>query len=556
MTLSQLATSNKKRMAGKLQKGINSTFMKFLKSHYWIIAVLLASAFLNLWNQDFPIEFHADEQKKVRFVLQNTQDFMHPTLLLQISRFSNLFLNFTERMDVVHIGRTVSAIAGVLIVLFSYLIAKTLPIKKSNYFTPLAVAFSPILVIHAHYFKEDMLFTAFFLMSLWALFLLFKNQNRKTIIFFGLSIGLAISSKYVAALIIPISLLAPYLYPVDDKRSIYKSLLKGLLLAVGFFLIINYPLILDFKTFWSGLTYEIDHVIQGHEVSGYASTTKKNTFIAITPIDFWFTFHLRHSLINGMTLPMVLMGCFGLFLAIMSWKKLAGEEKVLIIALFSFYLAAECSPTKPFPDFMRYMIPVVPLLIIFAAKCLDNFITKGKIKIISLSVASIFLGYSLWDSSLLLYYLKNDTRKQALAWLKDHSLNVKGEMYTMCDNRVSSLALLDVEKEQNEGVEFFVASNFFYDRILFAKNLKKCPESILHVHNQYTKLFALPYIEFKPKHRSFAFSNPTIRIINIKKENHQSLCSKTQALLSIQIQKQREKLWEKMLRKSSSKATF
>jgi 4-amino-4-deoxy-L-arabinose transferase-like glycosyltransferase len=524
--------------------------MKFIKSHYWLIAVLIFSAFLNLWNQDFPIEFHADEQKKVRFVLQNTQDFMHPTLLLQVSRLSNYFLDFTERTDIVHIGRTVSAISGILIVLFSYLISQLVFEKKSKYFTALACAVSPILVIHAHYFKEDMLFTAFFTMSLFALLKFLKAQNFKTTIFLGLSIGLAISSKYVAALIIPITLIAPLIYRSENKREIYLSILKSFAISFLVFLIVNYPLTLDFKTFWSGLTYEIDHVIKGHEISGYSSSSKTNTYIAITPFEFWFTFHLRYSLINGMTLPIVLMGALGIFITLWTWNKTKNEEKLILISLFLLYFAAECSPTKPFPDFMRYMIPVVPLLLCFAGKCFDQLLNKKNLKLVVLPLITLFIGYCLWDSSLLLYNLKDDTRRDAIAWLKQNSMKVKGEMYTMCDNRVASLALLDLEKERSEGTEFFVASNFFYDRILFAKKLKKCPNNILEVHQQYTKLFALPYIEFKPKHRSFAFSNPTIRIINIKEENHQSLCTKSEALLSIQFQKQGERLWAKMLRKS------
>jgi hypothetical protein len=537
-------------MARKSQKVLNLTIMKFLKSHYLLIAILLASALLNLWNQDFPIEFHADERKKVRFVLENTQDFMHPTLLLQLSRAANSFLGYTEKNDIVNIGRTVSALAGVLIVLFSYLIARRCLGNRSKYFAGIAVALSPILVIHAHYFKEDMLFAAFFLMSIFVLYHFLDSQNLKNTLFLGLSIGLAISSKYIAALIIPIALIAPFVYHSEDKKNLYKKLSKSLLLAFCLFLLINYPLILDFKTFWHGLTYEIDHVLKGHEMSGYSSASKTNTLISITPLDFWFTFHLRYSLINGMTMPIVIVGLFGFIISLLSWKKLKNEEKLLIFTVVLLYIVAECSPAKPFPDFMRYMIPVVPIFIYFAASFLTKIYKTNKLRVVVLPLAVLCLSYAAWDSSMLLYNLKDDTRREALAWMKEHSGKVKGEMYTMCDDRVTSLALLDIEKERNEGTQFFVASNFFYDRILFAKNLKKCPETIVNVHNQYRKLFSMPYIEFKPKHRSFAFSNPTIRIINIQEKSNQSLCSKSCGLLSMQRQTKGMVIWARNSRKS------
>jgi predicted membrane-bound mannosyltransferase len=504
---------------------------------------------INLWNQSFSLEFHADERKKVRFILENTQDFMHPTLLLQTARIVNYFLKFKEREDIAQLGRTISALAGVLIVFISYLFGKKYIGPKCKYILAISVALSPIMVIHSHYLKEDMIFTAFFLLSLYRLFAFVEKPNLKNILFLSFASGCAISAKYIACILIPIFLITPVFYKSKLKKEIYKGLVKSLIYCFIIFVIINYPLINDFKTFLKGFSYEINHVINGHETAGYATNGIKSSLIKITPLDFWFGFHLRYSLIYGMTLPIVILCLFGLIVSLFNWKKLKEVEKVLFIATTGIYFISEISPTKPFPDFMRYMIPIVPMLLYFLVLAF-RFINYNIIKKTYFAFAACSISYSALDTFLLVHHLKKDTRNEAIAWLKESKANVKGEMYTMTENRVVSITFLDINQEREQGVDFLVASSFYYDRILVAKKLKHCPHHVASAYEQYNYLFKLPCIEFKPKHRSFAFSNPTIRIIDIHALNDQSLCTKNIEFRNLIKSNQGTQQWEKTSPKS------
>ena len=120
--------------------------------------------------------------------------------------------------------------------------------------------------------------------------------------------------------------------------------------------------------------------------------------------------------------------------------------------------------------------------------------------------------------SQLIYHLSHDTRDLAVEWIAQSGKNVKGELYTTFDRRIRTVSSLDIRSERKAGVEYLLVSNFMYDRIMIANRLQQCPDAIRQAYAIYQNLFQLPYIEIKPAHRSFAFSNPTIRIIDIRKK--------------------------------------
>ena len=65
---------------------------------------------------------------------------------------------------------------------------------------------------------------------------------------------------------------------------------------------------------------------------------------------------------------------------------------------------------------------------------------------------------------------------------------------------------------------FLVASSFQYDRYLYGATLHDQRPVVYKFAGAYRKLFSsYPYLEFAPAYRSFAFSNPTVRVIDIRK---------------------------------------
>ena len=170
--------------------------------HLWILlAILILSSCLNFYNLDFPLQLHGDEPKKVRFVLENIEDFRHPTLMLQVARTLNSVFGFTDPGQLILLCRSISAFLGVAIVLLTYILAGEILAGRYALFAAFAVAVSPIMVIHAHYFKEDIIFTACSLFSLVCFLKFLKHRTLAWNTGWGLATGLAFSTQYKAVIL-------------------------------------------------------------------------------------------------------------------------------------------------------------------------------------------------------------------------------------------------------------------------------------------------------------------------------------------------------------------
>ncbi len=68
-----------------------------------------------------------------------------------------------------------------------------------------------------------------------------------------------------------------------------------------------------------------------------------------------------------------------------------------------------------------------------------------------------------------------------------------------------------------EGVTHLAVSSFDYDRYLFAARLANQDASTYRRARAYEEMFRLPYVEIRPAYRAFGFSNPVIRIVDIRR---------------------------------------
>ena len=328
-------------------------FLKF-KFHYGaLLLIILLSAFLNTHNINFPDYYHPDELKKVGFVLSGQQDFRHPILMLQTARLLNQALGLTDPNQLIILCRIVSASCGVLLVMLTYFLSRQSLGKNFALLAALALAVSPILVIHAHYFKEDIIFTACSFFSLLCFLKFLKERTPGSNFLLGFATGLAVSAQYKGVLLILLFFVFPKAIPEINRRGYYRSLFNSLGVMGLVFLLVNHPLFMDFRNFFSGFSDEAGHVFRGHILNVY-------------PFHHWFGFHLVNSLVPGMSLLVTLLALGGLACTVRQWKSAAVPDKLLLTYTLIFYFFHEISPMKAFPDYMRYMIPIAPAMIYFA----------------------------------------------------------------------------------------------------------------------------------------------------------------------------------------------
>jgi hypothetical protein len=469
--------------------------------------VLVLSLGLNLWNNDFLLGYHRDEPKKVRFILQGEQDFHHPLLMLQEARIVNRVLGLEPKQDVAVMGRTMSALNATLAVLVLFLLARRRLPHPYALWTTLAAAVSPILVVHAHYLKEDVLLTLFCLLTLLTLFRYLERPVWQRAVLLGLCAGLGTAAHFKAGLLFPVLAAAPLLGPFPDRRRLYRGLLVAVAVAAAAFLFVNYPIVLHPRRsgVLTGLIHDLNLIGDGKDVR-------------IDPLSQRFAFHLRHSLVPGMTLLAVTIGLAGAAVAALRWKILEAPERILLVYLALFYASIEITPFKPYPDFMRYAMPLVPVLLYFGVRLIEALrrVVPGPAGRLCVAVFLALLIVAPLQVSLRLdYYLTRDTRAEADQRAPALGGTVLFGNYASLDSR-RQFADDSLDSLSAEGVTHIAVSSFDYDRYLFAGKLQNQVASAYRRARAYEAMFRLPYIEISPAYRAFAFSNPVIRIVDIR----------------------------------------
>lgn len=269
------------------------------KFHYsGLLLILFLSGFLNTHNINFSEFFHPDEYKKVQFVLTGQQDFRHPILMLQAARLFNQAFGLSDPDKLIILCRLVSASCGVLLVMLTYFLSRQGLGKTFALLTALALAVSPIFVIHSHYFKEDLIFTACSFLSLTCFLKLLKDRTHSAAILWSLATGFAVAAQYKGVFLILLYFVSPRILSEIDRRWFYKNFRLGLGIMALVFLLVNYPLFLNIGNFFSGLGDEVGHAIGGHTLNVY-------------PFHHWFGFHLVNSLIPGISITVTLLALGG-----------------------------------------------------------------------------------------------------------------------------------------------------------------------------------------------------------------------------------------------------
>ena len=467
--------------------------------------ILFGSLGLNLYNNDFPLGYHADESKKVSFIKKGTYDFNHPLLMLQAVRLANIFFDFSNKQAVVELGRDIMAVFGVLIVLVSYHLVCQIN-RKYALITSLAVAVSPIMVIHAHYLKEDIIVTFFILLSLLLFIKYIEKPSMSSVFYLGLVAGAALSSKYTSVLLFVLFLIMPIFISRLRRLPYFVNMFFCAVIAAGVFLIVNYPMFLDFSEFIKGFNFEWRHVVTGHTLKFY-------------PHHFFFGFHLLYSIVPGVTMIVALFAGFGVIERLMAWKAVEWKGRILVVYMLLFYFVHEVSPTKPPPGFMRYMLPIVPVLIYFSLTSVERvsrFVFNKRSSSAFIMFSLLMLSIPFYETLRLDYYLNKDTRGMVEELNKHESGKVLFGGHTGdWSGKVGFYNYEEIGAMQREGVTKIVVSSFEYDRYLLGGTLNRQDSKVYRISRKYAELFQYPYGEIKPGYKSFAFSNPTIRIVDI-----------------------------------------
>jgi hypothetical protein len=368
---------------------------------------------------------------------------------------------------------------------------------------------------------------------------LLRLGHSRYYIFAGLTGGLALSTKYTAIGLVPVTLLAAHLLAVMSKEDFHFSSLKSwirvifhsrLWLSFGTmlltFVITSFDLFINFNNFLSGVTFEYDHVVSGHRG------------IIISSLPLLFTYHLRYSLLPGMTVTLFIMSLGGILYALWINRKEARimkEISWLLFALLVFYLTVEIPHLKPFGA-ERYMLPCVPVLCLFSAWLFSFVKTKSALflKAILILIFSIIVLYAGVTSARYDAEMVPDTRDDAALWLYQLMTTEKAADETVMlfgilkylpysiikpnhirDRVILSDSLITFLEKQPT---YLVISSFDFDRyFMYEKHATQRSDYNELYLKFYKALFEThkPAVSFSSSLRRIGFNNPTILIYRI-----------------------------------------
>ncbi len=478
-----------------------------------IVVLGLVTFHLYSTHVSFPSHFHADEYKKLHFALTGNDDFHHPILMIQLMRAAGTLTGATTRESMRNLGRRLSAIYTVAAVVLCFAFYRYFMGPGWAFAAALAVGVSPILVVHAHYVKEDSIFLATAMATLWALPGFMKNPgSRPRTVVLGIAMGFALAAQYKAVILIVIAWCLPLAVPIRDTTQFRKSLCLATMLALCAFALICYPLFGKIGVFGTGLTDQIGHALSGHKIKIYA-------------IPETFTFHLRRSLAGGLTLPLLGVCLAGLLAQLRGWGRTNPQLRMVVLYTAAFYLTAELSPSKPGPDFMRYMVPIAPTMVLLGFCTLQRHYNRGgtMMRLLTVLVSTIVIAWAGTDSVRIVMHLEADTRFRAAAEVRRVEIregaNVFKEHYATANGIGHHIARVPAPKRLlQDGYTHALISNFAADRYIDAAHRSYQRDSVYRLAATYQQLWEMDCTEILPAHRSIGFSNPTIRLIRLESD--------------------------------------
>jgi 4-amino-4-deoxy-L-arabinose transferase-like glycosyltransferase len=248
------------------------------------------------------------------------------------------------------VGRMLTAILGALTILPIAFTASLLFSRKAGLLAGLLWAIIPGAVMHGHYATVDM--TAVFFVSLCVMYTALaarQNQKEALISYFlaALMAGLSAAVKYNCAIVLAAPLLeAARNYPSRTWTKIMVMAAISVLALTGFLFACPAPL-LDPQLFLHDFVYE------------YMKSTQGMGLLFVHTGSGWI-YHLRYSLVLSLGMPLLLLCIAGVMMEVRFPKK--GSAGMLVFTGL-YYVMIGSAHVR----FLRYIFPILPVLLILAA---------------------------------------------------------------------------------------------------------------------------------------------------------------------------------------------
>lgn len=404
-----------------------------------LIAIIALAAVLRIWGLDWGLptsrhyfSYHPDETVTLFAALK--VDFFNGHLNPGFYNYGSLFIYLTnlailagslagvinlpehdifsaigEFAKLYLAGRIVAVILAIGTVYLVYVIGRRAYGRAIGLVAALFMAILPIHVMHSHYLAVDVPATFFVAAALVFAMHIPEYHKLRYYLLAGLFAGLAAGTKYNTGLVI-LSPIVAHLSTAEEKPCfrIFNPKLLAVLAsgAVGFF--IGTPGVLLYRSeFMRGFLYEVRHAATGHGL-----------VFADTPVGF--VYHVSHSLLPGVGLPLLILAGIGLLYALAIRRPV---DLTLLAFLLTYYFVIGIAQVK----FARYTIPMLPALTILAARVVCRFYERlmaGELVVhlaryvLTLLLTAVVVYTLAYSMVIDLTFARTDTRDAAVAWVR------------------------------------------------------------------------------------------------------------------------------------------
>lgn len=326
-----------------------------------------------------------------------------------VAGFRELFR--TEHEPFFIMARGVTALAGTLTVWVCHAIAAPLFGRTAGLLSAFFLAFVFLHVRDSHYATTDVPLTLFVMCAVLAALRVHRTRSGRDAWLAGVVAGLAIGTKYNAApVVIPLAVvegLHAWSLGRDWRRMLRETHVWRMALAtVVVFLATSPYLVLDYG----------NALRQLQNLAGQAS-------VGMTPPEMLgsgWGYHLPFSLRHGLGIPLLATGLAG-----MAW--MAARRPALALILASFPVAYYIAAGAGYNVFVRYMVPVVPFLCIFAGYLVSELAswaaarTRVPRPAAAAILAAAVIAPSAWSAIQFDRLLaQDDSRVLAAQWVEAH----------------------------------------------------------------------------------------------------------------------------------------
>ena len=404
----------------------------------WVVGAFVALGFgLRMWGIDFglPHEYcRPDETTTMYKALAigagdlNPHFFNYPSLhfyvvaaalglcyamghalgyIADIAELRRLF--FVDPSPFYLIGRTLTAAMGAGSVALAYSLGRKLDSERAGLVSAgfLAVAF--LHVRDSHFLTVDVPATFYATAAFVYSFRYLARPRLQSAVLAGACLGLAASTKYNTALFAPAILLAVCLASNGGEhrqgastwlaaaRSAWRHVTVSAL-TMGVVFVAGSPfVVLDSSSFWRDLSFESAMFAAGRGED----------------LGWGWSYHLHTSLFHGLGWPLLmaaLVGCVWLFL------RRRPADLVLLSGIVAYYIVAGSGKSV----FVRYAVPLVPLLCVVAgaALCRVTRTLSGRWLVAAALAIAAPTTIATWMHNRLLSRV--DTRVLAAEWIEQH----------------------------------------------------------------------------------------------------------------------------------------